>query len=486
VFSTAAVTSDQLHAMWQACSEIATEPDPGQASRRLAERLSQILAAPAVIYRREVSPWKLVSSAAPGGGGTPGPPKAGPLAGGFAAAGFQSIAGPNGTRWTIVPLDEGLPYQSILLLPGDWQTGAVADWLPRLATTASMALRLVAARHSVRLGDTQAALAYGFARRLTRISGHHLLHQYIVTAAARTANARLVSLSVYQPKEGRITVAATHGYSSEVVDDVRILPGAGIVGGVFSSRKPLLVRDTTRVPGLTPRSTRYQTTSFMALPIVAGRQAIGVLTLADRADGAPFTRDDLTATRLIAALSSLALAREHLAALSDELAQAAAVDPVTGLFNRRYLHSRLEAELERSRRIGMPVALVMLDVDGFKAVNDQHGHQAGDMVLRKVADVIKRSVRASDVCTRYGGDEFAIVVPENAASAAQTAGRIRQRVEKFPWDTLGLGQAVRVTLSAGFSIGEVGEPADSLIGRADQHLYQAKALGRNRVFPGAD
>jgi diguanylate cyclase (GGDEF)-like protein len=484
VFSTAGVTSEQLHAMWQACSAISSEPDARRACSQLTERLSEILAAPAVIYRREVSPWKLVSSAAPPGGSTPAPPKGGSLAAELLAAVCPSIAGPDDARWTPVPLDEGLPYQSILLLPGDWQTGTAAEWLPRLATTASMALRLVAAREAARRGEAQAGLAYGFARKLARITGPHLLHQYIVAAAARTANARLVSLSVYQAKEGAITVAATHGYPSEAVDAVRIVPGSGIVGGVFTSKKPLLVRDTTRVPGLAPRSTRYQTTSFMALPIVSGRQAIGVLTLADRADGAPFTRDDLTAMRLIAALSSLALVREQLTALSEELSEAAAVDQVTGLFNRRYLHSRLEAELERSRRIGMPVAVVMLDVDGFKAVNDQFGHQAGDVVLRKVADIIRRSVRASDVCTRYGGDEFAIIVPENAVTAAQTAGRIRQRVEKFRWDTLGLAEPLRVTLSAGVGIGEVGEATDSLIGRADQHLYQAKALGRNRVFPG--
>jgi len=485
VFSTAGVTRDALHAMWQACRAISAEPDLVTACQQLAVRLSAILGAPAVMYRREVSAWKLLSSD-PGlrgaRAGEPAPPDPNVLSPEPAAA-YPTVSGPNDTRWTPVPLDTGTPYESLLLLPGDWHVGAAADWLPRLAATASMAIRLVASREAAARSAVLTGVAYGFARNLGHVTGHRLLYRYIVAAAARAANARLVSLSVYDAKEGTIAVSATHGYPDAAVEDVRIAPGAGIIGGVFSSKKPLLVRDATRVPGLSPRSTRYQTPSFMALPIVSGREAIGVLTLADRADGAPFTRDDLAAMRLIAALAALALVREQLTALSRELANAAAIDPLTDLFNRRYFHKRLEAELERSRRDGMPIAILMLDVDGFKPVNDQLGHPAGDLVLRTVAEIIQRAVRASDVCTRYGGDEFAIIVPENAVTAAHTAGRIRQRVESFPWESLGLAQPLRVTISAGVGIGQIGEGADSLLSRADEHLYQAKARGRNCVYP---
>ena len=346
-----------------------------------------------------------------------------------------------------------------------------------------MALRLASSRQTARRGEALAAVAYSFARKLGQITGERLLHQFIVDAAAKSANAQLAGLSVYQAKEGAITVAATYGYPTEAVGHVRIVPGSGIIGGVFSSRKPLLVRDTTRVPGLTPRSQRYKTASFMAIPIVSGGDTLGVVTLADRTDGRPFTRNDLAAARVITALSSLALVREQLTRLSDELAHTAAVDPLTAMFNRRYLHTRLESELERSRRSGLPVAVLMMDVDTFKGINDQLGHQTGDAVLRKVAEIVRRSVRASDVCTRYGGDEFAVIVPENAVSASQTAERIRHRIEAFRWDLLGIPQTLHVTVSLGVAIGEVGETSDALIGRADQHLYQAKARGRNCVFP---
>src|SRR6186997_3551864 len=114
------------------------------------------------------------------------------------------------------------------------------------------------------------------------------------------------------------------------------------------------------------------------------------------------------------------------------------------MFNRRYLTTRLDAEIERSRRTSRPVSLLMLDIDTFKALNDKLGHQGGDAVLRKVATIVRNAVRASDVCVRYGGDEFAVIIPENGDSgmeadhALHTAERIRSRLEAFQWESLGL------------------------------------------------
>jgi diguanylate cyclase len=222
----------------------------------------------------------------------------------------------------------------------------------------------------------------------------------------------------------------------------------------------------------------------MAVPIVAAEDALGVVTLADRVDGRAFSREDLAAARLIVAVASVALVRQQLANQVEELSHTAARDPLTGLFNRGYLQSRLQAELERGRRANAPIALLMLDLDTFKGVNDQLGHQTGDAVLRKAAEILRRSVRASDVVTRYGGDEFAVIVPENAPSAVQTAERIRQRIDAFRWDTLGVPQSLHVTASIGLAISRQGESAETVLGRADQQLYEAKARGRNCVSSG--
>jgi len=484
VFSTEGLTDDQLHAMWHACSDIARGPDGREALRRLSERVSQILAAPTLVFRREVSPWRLVArTSAPGEQKDPGAPTLDDLDRIVPTASDYLPPLLHGDQpWTPVALDEELPGQALLLLPGDWRRGVAAAWLPRFARTASIALRLATTRRAAQRGQAIAAEIQAFARRLASLAGTPRLHPAIVEAAAQAAGARLGGLAVYEPKKGALVVSATYGYPSEAAGQVRILPGAGIIGGVFSSKKPLLVRDTTRVPGLSARP-RYQTASFMAVPIVGGEDALGVITLADRVDGRPFSRANLGTTRVIAAVAALALLREGLAAMADELAHTAAIDPLTTLFNRRYLHTRLDAELERSRRLGLPVALLMIDVDTFKEINDRLGHQTGDAVLRKVSEIIKRSVRASDVCTRYGGDEFAVIVPENASTATQTAERIRQRVASFRWEALGIPPSQRVTLSVGVALSELGEAPHSLLGRADARLYEAKARGRNRVVP---
>ncbi len=487
------VTDDQLQAIWSVCSDVSNEPTPRDACRRLSEGLTAILGTPTPVFSRQVSPWKLLD----GPGVTADIAQAAAVAAReleyftpAASSSFRVLRSRDDARWTPVPLD-GLPSQTLVLLPGDWSTGPTASWLPRLAETAALALRLSAARQAARTHAGIAASAYGFARTLSQLSGERELHQFIVDATARAANARLAGLSIYQPKEAAITVAATYGYPSESVGHVRIAPGSGIIGGVFSSKKPLLVRDTTRVPGLTPRSQRYQTASFMAVPVVAGSEVLGVVTLADHAEGRPFTREDLAAVRLLTVVSGIGLMREQLARQTDELAHAAAVDPLTGMFNRRYLETRLDAEFERSRRTSKPVSLLMLDIDAFKAVNDKLGHQRGDAVLRTVAEIVRRCVRASDVCARYGGDEFAVIIPESngaagaSGQALQTAERIRSRVERFRWEGLGLPQNLAVTVSVGVAVAEPGEHPDSLMDRSDQRLYAAKTAGRNCVFPPA-
>ena len=483
MFSTEDLQNDHLQAMWHACSEMSAQPDVTRACRFLTKRLSEILAAPTAVFRREVLPWRMVANSdAAAFGQMPSPAVINRL---VVSSDTSYIAAEEGVeeRWTPVPLDEELPSQSLLLLPGDWRRGRVAAWLPRFSKTASLALQLVSIRQKAERQAALAAMLYGFSRKLAQIAGARALHQFIVDEIARATRARLGSVAVYEPREAAIAVTATHGYPSEAVGHVRIVPGTGIVGGVFSSRKPLLIRDTTRVPGLTGRSRRYQTASFMALPIVAGDDALGVVTLADRADGRAFNREDLATARVIIAVASVALTRQQLANQVEELSHTAARDSMTGLFNRGYLESRLEAELERGRRAGTSIALLMLDLDTFKSINDQLGHLTGDAVLRKAAELIRRSVRASDVVTRYGGDEFAVIVPESAATAVQTAERIRHRIEAFRWDTLGIPQPLHVTTSVGLAISEPGESAESVVGRADQQLYEAKARGRNCVVP---
>ena len=167
----------------------------------------------------------------------------------------------------------------------------------------------------------------------------------------------------------------------------------------------------------------------------------------------------------------------------EELERLSVTDPLTGLANRRRLMAELEREVLRSGRLERPCAVMMLDVDHFKHFNDTYGHPAGDEVLRRLADVLRRTVREVDTPARYGGEEFMVILPETPhAQAAAIAERIRARVADERFAPAGDGEQAGVTIS----IGLAGFPGDgtspeALIEAADDALYRAKEGGRNRV-----
>jgi diguanylate cyclase (GGDEF)-like protein len=160
-----------------------------------------------------------------------------------------------------------------------------------------------------------------------------------------------------------------------------------------------------------------------------------------------------------------------------QLAEQNLTDPLTGARNRLALTERLEAEILRHRRYGTPLALAMIDVDRFKEYNDRFGHVAGDEVLREIVQLLLRSARTTDVIARFGGEEFAVVLPETTAEgAAAVAERLREAVAGAPWPL------TPVTISVGVAGVEEGHrEAEFLVAAADRALYAAKEAGRNRV-----
>lgn len=323
---------------------------------------------------------------------------------------------------------------------------------------------------------------YAFSRRIGQINELVALSQFILETIADRVHAQQAALALFDEALGRLAIVATHGYPAVLVEDLRIAPGSGVIGEVFVSRRPLLVSDAEHELGPQPRRRRYRTTSFMALPLFTDGQGLGVLTFADRADLQPFDRADLTMARAMAAPATLGLGSARLARKAKELAHAAAVDPLTALFNRRYFETRIDEEIQRARRYGLDLALLVIDADDFKALNDSLGHLVGDRVLRAMSDTLRRSVRAFDVCTRFGGEEFAILMPgSTAGSALQSAERIRQRIEQYRFDPLLIPPALHPTISIGAAVLTGESSAQDLIARADRALYAAKAAGKNCV-----
>lgn len=176
-----------------------------------------------------------------------------------------------------------------------------------------------------------------------------------------------------------------------------------------------------------------------------------------------------------------ALNKRGMQALNKQLQQMSRVDGLTGLFNRRYWEERFNEEHKRMSRNSSDGTVIMLDIDHFKAVNDNYGHPAGDHVIKMLAKIIKKSVRETDVCGRYGGEEFAILLPETDAKSAKiVAERIRGVTEKYT--CVHEGTEINFTVSLGLAeFHQTYKSHMAWLEQADQALYMSKEGGRNRV-----
>ncbi len=173
---------------------------------------------------------------------------------------------------------------------------------------------------------------------------------------------------------------------------------------------------------------------------------------------------------------------EELEAANEELALLARTDGLTGLANHRAFHEHLGRELDRARRYGQPLSLVMVDVDHFKLYNDTHGHPAGDRVLEGIAELFRRRLRSVDIAARYGGEEFGLILP---ATPLEAATRVAEQLVAAVREAALVGEESqpngKVTISAGVARWDGNEAATELLQRADAAMYRAKQFGRDRA-----
>ena len=330
--------------------------------------------------------------------------------------------------------------------------------------------------------DTHASARWGGDLDRERTLGTSGLAQDLLDSIFKVATELVrgerASLMVRDDATTDFVMANAVGIAEEVRRHVRVHEGEGVVGSVAASKRSLLVRRGGIVPGRRDDAEpgRYRTTSFMSVPILVDDESRGVLNVADPLDGRSFGDDDLVTLELLAShIGACLLQREQ----GEAMQRLAETDPLTRLFNRRHFDQRLEAELNRALRAEHLVSLLMIDVDKFKTINDRFGHRVGDAVLKAVAVGIKQAVRVYDVPTRYGGDEFAVILPE---SDSEVASRVARRVlEKTAGQTLPLELAAE-GLGIGLSIGVATFPrpsgdAAALVEFADSAMYKAKSGG---------
>ena len=227
----------------------------------------------------------------------------------------------------------------------------------------------------------------------------------------------------------------------------------------------------------TPNSYRMfvESASRMSIPLISFGQTLGVLTLHSSQRNA-FRESELQSLESVADICASSIQNAHYV---ERIRQLSYLDGLTGIFNRRFFELRIMEEIERARRCGTGLAVVIADIDQFKKLNDEFGHLLGDEVLRQVSSLFHQQLRKIDVVCRYGGEEFAILLTNtNAQHALSVIEKLRRLVEGWPFP----GVPRTVTISAGIAaFPEHGTTRDELIRAADTGLYAAKQAGRNRV-----
>jgi diguanylate cyclase (GGDEF)-like protein len=265
---------------------------------------------------------------------------------------------------------------------------------------------------------------------------------------------------------------ATRGLSPE---EAAHPPTSGL--GAGAPARTITVSFRYSATDRSPQASLIRGGLFVPLPARDGT-LLGTLALFWRRPDFEPSREQVEAAEYLAesCVPAILNARRY-----SEARQLAETDALTGLYNQRYFHETLRREVLRAQRYGRNLALIVLDLDDFKAVNDRIGHLAGDGVLSQIAEGLREAVRSVDIACRIGGDEFAVILPESSVTdAAQLYNRVQERL--LANATSPNGQQLR--FSAGIAELEHGDTAAALFERADAALYRAKGMGKNRADIG--
>ena len=293
------------------------------------------------------------------------------------------------------------------------------------------------------------------------------------------------SLLLLDNETGELYFEKTTGKkrSKEKLKKIRLKVGEGIAGWVAQEGIPVLVPDVSADPrfcSTIDKKIDFKTKSLMCLPIKSRGNLLGVLEIVNKTTNEPFTKDDLDIMMRLVDQAAVAIER---ALLYQKMAEQSITDDLTKLFNTRYLDRTLEIEITRSKRYKTSLALIFMDLDHFKTVNDNYGHLIGSKLLVETGEILIKCLRTVDIVARYGGDEFVMVLPQTAPqSAIQIAERLRRAIERHVF-LKKEGYSLRLTASFGVaSYPESAGSKEELLRLADEAMYRVKHQTRNGVY----
>jgi diguanylate cyclase (GGDEF)-like protein len=285
------------------------------------------------------------------------------------------------------------------------------------------------------------------------------------------------SILLKDPDTEDLTFTLVVGKNAEKLQGLKLPKGEGIAGWIADTGQPLIVEDVTEDTRFSPRVdhfTGFITQSIIGVPLMSGGKVFGVIELINKLNGEKFTPFDLKILTTIADFAAIAIEKSYYLGALKVMAE---TDSLTGVWNRGAFERQYLREIEMCRRYDQPLAMLMVDIDEFKEINDQHGHPAGDAVLKDLAANLTDCVRKVDRVFRYGGDEFVVLMPNTTKDQALGAKkRIRARLDYRN----SLDPAVPYNISIGIHAVESGENEEVLT-MLDTDLYRDKdrRLGRD-------
>jgi len=393
----------------------------------------------------------------------------------------RGVDGPDEDRW-ISPSGGArrTSFESLFSLPDTFKRLAV-PFLESLYNNPPSALPVMGPLSGIASYDGEFSGLLDIYRSISTVIDKDSLYEMVLAKSSQFIGAERASLMIFDKSSKVFRIKASRGLEESIAKSVCIKSGQGISGRTAAKGVPFVVKDIEKEVPWQKSLRPYRTRSFVSAPLKIYDRVIGVINLADKRGDGIFSAEDLFVLLSISHYATIALERGAYYSMSEKLKTISMTDPLTGLFNRRFFKNRLFEEAERVRRLRDSFAAFIIDVDDFKSFNDHWGHQAGDNVLKLIARAIKEAVRTVDVVVRYGGEEFAVILPHTSKhDSVVIAERIRCGVEnlKLP----GAMACPSPTISIG--IAEFPGDArntDDLIYRADAAMYLAKRKGKNRV-----